>query len=375
MRQTRAEIDLNALTSNYNLLKSLIGDRIKISAVIKGNAYGHGIVQIAKTLEDLKIGSFSIAYTSEGEILRKAGIKTSILLIGPVCKDDFEDVKNYNLKPIIYDFESLANLSDYASKNNLDFTVHLKMDSGMSRLGFRPNEISRLIECLKTNKKIKIEGISSHFLESENKNSEITQAQHLRFMEFAGKLESSLGFKALKHIANSAAAIASDKFHPDMVRCGLALYGYSSLEDPEITQKLKRVLTLKSNISTIKKVSKGDYVGYSRGFIADRDYTIAIIPVGYADGFLRKYSSLGYVLIDGKKCPIIGHICMDMTFCDVSSLSNPKAGDDVILLGKNADNEISAVDYAKSCNTIPYEILTAISERVPRVFLNGDKNH
>jgi len=368
MRQTKVEIDLSALESNYTLLRSHIGEKIKLSGVVKGNAYGHGIVEISKKLENLKTHTLSVAYTSEGMLLRKAGIKTSILLIGPLSNEDFPELQAYNLTPTVYDFESLKGLSSYANKENFTFKVHLKMDSGMSRLGFRLNEISELIDCLKANSNVKIEGISSHFLESENIDSEVTHAQHMRFMEFSSKLEKEFSFQAIKHIANSAAVISSNDFHPDMVRCGLVLYGYSSLNDPEVDKKLKKVLRLKSEVSTIKNVSKGDYVGYSRGFIAKKNLTIAIIPVGYADGYLRKYSKLGYVLIKGSKCPTIGHVCMDMIFCDVSHIEDPKIGDEVILIGKQGSEEISAIDYAKACNTIPYEILTSISERVPRVF-------
>lgn len=367
MRQTRAEIDLGALESNFGMIRERIGSRIKISAVVKGNAYGHGIVPVSRKLEKLGIDTLSVAYPQEGIELRKAGIRTPILLIGPLSGEDFKDVKEHDLTPTVYDFESLKGLSQYSRAENCTFRVHLKMDSGMSRLGFRLAEISDLISILRSNSNVHIEGISSHFLESEHRNSEITQAQHGRFIEFSTILEKEFHFKAIKHIANSAAVIASTNFHPDMVRCGLVLYGYSSLNDPEVDRKLKKVLKLVTSIATIKNVSKGDYVGYSRGFIADRDLTIAIIPVGYADGYLRKYSELGYVLIGGTRCKTIGHVCMDMIFCDISHLKSAKIGDEVVLIGSQGKEEISAADYAKACNTIPYEIITSISERVPRV--------
>lgn len=368
MRQTRAEIDLTALESNYYLLKQLVGENAKISGVVKGNAYGHGIIGVAQKLESLKISSLCVAYPYEGVILRENGIKIPILLVGPISKEDFPDIINYKLTATVYDFPSLDGLANYAKEKNLKISIHIKMDSGMNRLGFKNEETSKVIDAISKSKNLTVEGISSHFFESDNQDQELTKEQFKLFKKFSNEIEKALNITATKHIANSSAIIASKDYHWDMVRPGLFLYGYTTTNNKEINLSLKKVLSLKSQISIIKKISQGDLVGYNRGFRADKDYVIGIIPIGYADGYLKKYSNLGHVLIKGRKCRIIGSICMDMIFCDITDLYDAKIGDQVTLLGSDGELEISAIDYAKSCNTIPYEILTSISVRVPRIY-------
>lgn len=372
MRRTRAEIDLKALGSNLKLLRSFVGDKVKISGVVKGNAYGHGIVSVAKKLVALGIDSLCVAYLQEGAVLRDNGIKTPILLIGPFSSTDIPEIAGLNLTPTIYDTATLEGMASFAKTKSKEIGVHVKVDSGMNRLGFRIEEAQKTIDALKQTGSLKVLGLSSHFFESDNRDQGLTMDQLRKFREFSGMLEKALKVSTTKHIANTAGLSASKDYHMDMVRPGLFLYGYSMFTNDEINGSLKKVLSLKSWVSSVKRIKKGEYVGYGRRFKAESDRTVGIIPIGYADGYLRRNSQLGYVLLNGKKCPTIGSVCMDMTFCDLTDCPSVNIGDEVTLLGKDGI-EIDAFDYADATGTIPYEILTSISERVPRIFLDEDK--
>jgi len=373
MRRTRAEIDLNALESNINLIRDLLGKKIELSAVVKGNAYGHGIVGISKKLEKLDIASLCVAYTDEGIVLREAGIKTPIILIAPFWEKNLKDILAFDLTPTIYDFKSLNELNSYAQKENRSINIHLKIDSGMNRLGFKPENSDKLLESLSKAKAINIIGISSHFCDSDNPNQKLTKEQLKLFSKCASYISKSLKTDSIKHIANSAAVASSENYYLDMVRPGLSLYGYTMSKNKKINGSLKKVLSLKSWISMTKTVKEGEFVGYNKMFLADKEYKIGIIPIGYADGYLKRYKELGYVLIKGRKSKILGSICMDMIFCDLSNISEAKQGDEVTLIGEDGRYEINALDYAKACDTIPYEILTSISDRVPRIFIDRNE--
>ena len=364
--KTYLEIDLNALKHNLSVFKNYLLPSTLILAMVKASSYGSGTEKIAGFLEKQGINYLGVAYADEGVELRKLGIQLPILVMNAE-EDGFEDCIKYNLEPAIYSFEQLDEfIKEVIFAGKTDYPIHLKVDTGMRRLGFEPNEINQIIEVLQAQPEVKIKSIYSHLADADNLTSEtFTLNQIKTFNEFCLSIENQINYSFLKHILNSEGIAQYTTAQYDMVRLGIGMYGYSS--NPVLKEKLQPTIFWKSEISQVKKVNKGESVGYSRTFIAEKDTTIAIVPVGYADGFKRSLSNgKGSVFIKGNSCKVLGRVCMDMIMVDVSTMQ-VKAGDKVEIIGLNQTMEL----FSNQIDSIPYEAMTSISKRVHRVYLEG----
>jgi alanine racemase len=364
--ETVLEINLNALVHNLNYYRKKLAPTTKIMAMVKAFSYGSGSFEIANILQYHRIDYLAVAYADEGVELRKAGIKSPIMVMNP-DEQSFDAIIKHNLEPEIYNFRSLKLLLEATQVNiipdNKPVKVHIKVDTGMHRLGIGGDEIDLLIEKLKEIPSIYVQSVFSHLAASEDPNhDDFTRQQIDSFKVMAEKIQSGTDHHIMKHILNSAGISRFPEAQFDMVRLGISLYGIS--ESTAEQNKLENVSTLRSTISQIKTIKKGCSIGYSRSFVAQQDMKIAVVPVGYADGLNRKLSNgVGNVYIQDKAAPIIGNVCMDMCMVDVTDI-HASEGDDVIIFGKGH----TITDLAKTLDTIPYEVLTNISRRVKRVY-------
>lgn len=360
---TVLEIDLNALLHNYKVFASQLQANVKIMAMVKAFSYGASSVEIAKLLEFNRVGYFGVAYADEGIMLRKAGIKTPIMVLNPEERS-FNAIIRYNLEPEIYSFPLLKAFSKAikSSKLKTPYPIHLNIDTGMKRLGFEETEVSELISQLMANNMLKVQSIYSHLAAADEADKDdFTHYQINSFEKISQQISNKLGYKPLLHILNSSGISRFKEAQFDMVRLGIGMYGFNA----ELQQQLMTVTKLKTKISQIKKLKKGETIGYGRKGVAQQDTTVATIAIGYADGLNRLLSNgVGSVFLHGKKVPIIGNVCMDMTMVDISNIPKATEGDVVEVFGEN----ISATEIATQLNTIPYEVLCNVSERVKRVF-------
>lgn len=358
------EVNLDALTNNLNFYRNKVGSATKIMVMVKAYAYGSGSAEVASLLEYHRVDYLGVAYTDEGVVLRQNGIKLPIMVLNPQ-PETFAKLIEYNLEPEIYSFKIFNQYLEFVRPfANKTLKIHLKLDTGMHRLGFEEQDIEALIELLKQNPQIKIASIFSHLVGAdESEHNGFSKSQIEKFERMSKQIIDALdGIKPLRHICNSAGIIRFPDAKFDMVRLGIGLYGVEVTGTEQ--QALQTVGTLKTIISQIKHLKKGETIGYSRKGILEKDSRIATIAIGYADGFDRGFSKgVGKVLINGTACPVVGNVCMDMTMIDVSN-ATCEEGDEVIIFNK----DLSISDLSKSIGTIPYEILTGVSERVKRVF-------
>lgn len=363
-KETLLEINLSALAHNFFYLKSKVEENVKVMAVVKAYAYGSDSVEVARELEALGVDYFAVAYTSEGVALRDAGITKPIMVLHPLT-NAFEKLIERCLEPSLYSLKTLESFASIAHKLNLDnYPVHLKYNSGLNRLGFNDQDLVEMVALLKASKAIKIKSLLSHLAASEDASErKFTLKQIQRFTNFSETFANTLGYMPKRHQSNTSGILNYPESHFDMVRTGIGLYGYgnSTKED----KNLKPIASLKSVISQIHHIEKGESVGYNRGFISKERMVSATIPIGHADGIGRQYGKgKGHFMVNHRKAPILGNVCMDMTMIDVTGITC-KEGDEVIIFGTSQD----ASEFAKGASTISYEIITAVSQRVKRVFV------
>ncbi len=366
--QTGVKINLDNLINNYKVIKNKVGDK-KVIPVIKADAYGHGAEICAKVLMDEGADLFAVSSVYEAMCLRDYGIDADILILGYVPDRKINKILQYNIIPAIYNLDFAKKLNEEASKKGIKARVHIKINTGMNRLGFKKEEIDSAFSVLKELKNLKFEGIFSHFATSDEVDKTYSKMQYEIF-EYAINKAEEYGFNIkIKHIANSAAITDLDEYYLDGVRAGIVLYGiYPSEIKPEVNP-YKPVMSFHTSISNIFTVEKGETIGYGRTYTADEKSRIAVMCVGYADGYNRKLSNKGKVLVDGKyECSVVGNVCMDMTMLKIPMDANIKIGDSVEIFGEN----ISVVTLSDLCETIPYELLCCINKRVKREYiLNG----
>jgi alanine racemase len=358
---TRVEINLNALTHNLNYFRSLLKSGTKTMVMVKALSYGSGRHEIAGILEFNRVDYLGVAIADEGVSLRNAGINLPVMVMNPEA-ESFDTIIQHKLEPEIYSFGILELFRKAVARNQeIDYPIHIKLDTGMHRLGFLPSETGQLCNELSSLKNIRVKSVFSHLAGSDEKQfDEFTLSQVNLFRMASDKIIQSLGYPVIRHILNTSGIERFPEAQFDMVRLGIGLYGISSSNH----NKLKNVSTLKSTILQIKNVEPGETVGYSRKGKPVKSTMIAIVPVGYADGLNRRLgNSNGSILVRGKAVPIIGNICMDMTMIDVTD-TGAQEGDEVVIFGEG--NSIS--DMANKLATIPYEVLTGVSERVKRVY-------
>ena len=361
--ETVLEINLNAISHNLSYYKTKLKSTTKLMVMVKAFGYGNGGFEIAKLLEHLKVDYLGVAFADEGISLKLAGIKTNIMVLNPE-NTSFPSIIQYELEPEIYCMKGLNSFLKIAQQKELQhYPIHLKIDTGMHRLGFQEHDLPALIETLKNTPSIKVKSILSHLATSDDlENQDFAKQQLVLFENLSNKIMEELEITPIRHILNTSGISNFSESQYDMVRLGIGLYGISN--DEKEQKYLENVSTLKSVISQIKTISQGESVGYSRRFIAERTTKIATIPIGYADGISRSWGNqVGYIMIKNKKAPIVGSICMDMLMVDCTAI-DCNEGDSVIIFGGN----LTVKEMAEKTNTIPYEILTSISQRVKRIF-------
>ncbi len=362
VHETTLDVNLGAIVENLNFYRSFMKPETKITCMVKASAYGAGSVEIAKTLQDRGVDYLAVAVADEGADLRRAGITTGIIVMNPEMTA-FDTLFQYDLEPEVYNFKLLKALIHAAEKQGIqDFPIHVKLDTGMHRLGFNPlTDVPQVIEILKQQNAVIPRSVFSHFVGSDSPDfDEFSAHQYDLFLQGSSQLQAAFSHKILRHICNSAGIERFPERHLDMVRLGLGLYGI----DPIDNRRLSNVTSLRTTILQIRNVPKGDSIGYSRRSYVDRNSRIAAIPIGYADGLNRHLGNRnGYCLVNGQKAPYIGNICMDVCMIDVTDIACEE-GDVVEIFGDN----LPVTVLSDKLDTIPYEILTSVSNRVKRVY-------
>jgi Alr-MurF fusion protein len=362
VHQTVLEINLTALSHNLHQYRQLLQPGVKLMVMVKAFGYGSGDAEVAKVLQYNKVDYIGVAYADEGVALRKAGIHLPVMVMNPE-PGTFETIEQYNLEPEIYSFSILEAFEQYCANQGINqYPVHIKLDTGMHRLGFEMHEVEKLADRLHHQNTLVVKTAYTHLAASEDpKHDEFTQQQSDQFANACLLLESKLGYSVIKHAANTSAIRRHPNKHFDMVRLGIGMYGIDAN-----MEGLQVVNTLKTTVAQVKNVAAGETVGYGRKGAVIKDSVIATVRIGYADGYRRHLSNgLGYMHIKNQNAPVIGNVCMDMTMIDISDIPGIKAGDDIEVFGSH----IPIQQIAIQCNTISYEILTGISQRVKRVYL------
>jgi alanine racemase len=370
-RPTWAEIDLDALAHNLRVVRDEVGPDVRIMAAVKANAYGHGAIECARRLEKEGVDWFGVALPEEGTELRDAGITKPILCLGGFWKGQEGLCLQKDITPVAYRLDMIELLDRAARSAGVVADIHVKVDTGMGRLGVRADEVAEFCDRLKRFANIRVEGLMTHLASADDQSREdFTRSQFDKFNQSVETFREHGWQPTHIHSANSAAAFTFPA-QGNMVRPGGSLYGFRRDVFPSNIQSpaLRPVMSLHSRIMLLKRVPQGERLGYGGTFETKRDSLIATIPIGYNDGYSRALSNRGRVIIRGMLMPVVGRVSMDLTLVDVTDIANVAADDQVTLLGKDADVSITAEDIAETAGTISYEITCGISERVPRIYL------
>jgi alanine racemase len=373
--RTWAEVSLSALGKNFNTVQRHVGTGVTICAVVKADAYGHGAVECARALQSEGATWLGVTDASEGLALRGAGVEVRILLMTGIWKGEEDGIVAQNLTPTVWEPWHIETLERAARQRQSILPVHLKLDTGMNRLGAPQEAWPDLCEKLSHCKHLVLEGVSTHFASAEVLDAEDAVRQMQRFEEGLAVVQNHGLRPALVHMGNSAAMSARPEAWKTMVRPGIALYGYSlaitrggePVGVPELP--LRPVLSWKTRVLTVKDVAAGKAVGYMGTFVTKTHSRIAVLPVGYADGYPRLLSNRARVIVRGNYAPVVGRVSMDLTIVDVSHIPGVAVADEVVLIGKHSGRSVDAVELARLCESVPYEILCGLSQRVPRVYL------
>jgi alanine racemase len=370
LRPTIAEIDLDSLAYNYHQIRSRVPPEVKMLAVVKDNGYGHGAVVIARELERLGVDLMGIAIADEGVELREGGIERPILILSGIHEGEIDTVIEYDLIPMIFDGEIGRSLSERARRRNRQVKVHLKFDTGMGRLGLPVNGAGKFIDEMKELPHLVIDGVASHLSMADD---DYTRGQLRAFGEVA-ELFRAGGIKPTYwHISSSAPIIDFSDSWFNLIRPGIMIYG--SYPGGEYVDRitLRPVMRLRTAIGFLKRVAAGTRISYGGTYITRRESTIATLPIGYGDGYSRRLSNKGEVLLRAKRVPVVGRVCMDLTMVDVTDVGGVSLGDEVVLMGRQGGDEITAEEIAKKIGTISYEVLCMVGKRVPRVYVRSGK--
>jgi len=362
-RGLKSEIDLSALQHNLEVILRISGRRTVIG-VVKADAYGHGAVQISRKLISKGVSQLAVAYTGEGIALREAGIDSKIIVL--FDRSEISDYLAYDLTPVICTTETAAVLSAEAKKSGKKVSVHLKIDTGMGRMGFLPEAAVDAATVISGLEGVSIEGLLSHFSEADSADHSFSTLQLETFFNTRKAIEDRTGLKLIAHMASSAAILSMKGSLLDAVRPGLALYGCSPVQG---SHDLKAVMKVTARILCVRKVPSGTPVSYGRSYVTGRDSKIAVLPLGYADGYSRNFSNNAEVLVRGVRASVVGRVCMDLTMVDVTHIEDASEGDEVVLLGRQGDNVITAAELAARIGTVPYEILTSLGSRAIKEYV------
>ncbi len=373
-RPTWTEINLKNLAFNFQSVKKFIGNTVEYMAVVKADAYGHGAVRCAKKLEAENIDWLAVVLPEEGLELRKSGIKTPILCLGSFWNGQESLLLENNITPVIYQKEAADSFNRVAAEKCVKAKIHVKVDTGMGRIGVRFDEVSEFVKVLNSLKNLTVEGLMTHFAVADNlSENEFTDIQIKRFDDAVKIFEENGFYPKYKDLANSPGAIAHENSRGNMVRLGGVLYGLGGDVLPKeiVKPDLKPVMSLHTRIAHIKNVPKGETLGYSRTFLTERDSLIATVPIGYQDGYRRSLSNHGRVIINGLFTPVVGRISMDWTIIDVTEIPDVKINDEVILIGEQNGLTITAEELAGQTGTISYEITCGVNRRVMRKYVGS----
>lgn len=372
-RYTRAEIDLDKLSYNVNKMKDKLSPHTKLMAVIKADAYGHGAVEIGKHLDHLKVDYLAVAVLDEAMELRKADVTSPILLLSPIEPDTIPIAIQHNIAITVYSEDIASAVFYHAEKLKKPVTVHLKIDSGMGRIGAR-NEKDALMLCQSLRSEfINLEGIYTHFAEAENlEDPSYTKQQFDHFMAIVDYLKNQDIHFDITHCCNTAAALTYPEYHLDMIRTGISLFGYHPDQTMIDTIDLKPILKIVTHAALIKQVEAGESIGYGRSFITSKPSKIATILLGYADGIPRELSNRWYLSINSQQAPIAGRICMDQLMVDVTAIDGFSKEDELVYIGDPSNGYPSIYEIADLTDSFHYEILCGIGKRIPRVYIKND---
>ncbi|MBS5083315.1 MAG: alanine racemase [Clostridiales bacterium] len=368
-----AVISLDAVEENFRNMRANTNPKAKMIAVVKADGYGHGAVPVAKLVEDYDyIWGFAVATAEEAQILRKNEIQKPILILGYTFEEHFEMLVRLNIRPVVFKWDTAKALSEEAGRQGKTVTVHLGLDTGMSRIGFTDTKesIEVILEIAKL-PNLKIEGLFTHFARSDEADKTSAWGQLARYQDFLEKL-SAAGIRIpLKHCSNSAGIIDLPEANMDAVRPGISIYGiYPSSEVKKEKVPLKPVMQLKSHIVYIKELEAGIPVSYGGTFVTEKKTKVATIPVGYGDGYPRSLSGKGWVLIHGKKAPILGRVCMDQFMVDISDIDEARELDEVTLFGESEGAILQVEELSSICGRFPYEFVCDIGKRIPRIYVH-----
>jgi alanine racemase len=365
-RPTVAEIDLKALTYNLKGIRKHIGKAVGVMGVVKANAYGHGIVEVAKFLEQQKISYLGVANAEEGVVLREAGANVPVHVFTLPSRSQASLFASHDLEPTVCTQADAALINSQAQKAGKTIRVHVKIDTGMNRIGVEPSALKKLLSSLSKLRRLEIKGVYTHFAMADVRDKSFCRQQLSEFHRALDILQQERVSPEFIHCAGSAGILDLPESWFSMVRPGIMLYGYYPSHETTESVPLKPVLSLKSRVSLVKWIQPGESVSYGRKYIAKQKTRIATLPLGYADGYMRSLTGRSSVLIGNRRFPTAGTICMDQLMVDVGS-EDIRVGDEAVLIGRQLRERISAWDLATTLGTIPYEICTNISSRVPRI--------
>ncbi len=362
LRPTRAEIDLDAIAHNFHVVRKWI-EPSEVLAVVKADGYGHGVVPVALRLQDEGVRGFGVALAEEGIELRDAGVTSDIVVLNGVYGSAHADVLRAALTPVVYDVDQVRAFVDAGVKSS--FGVHLKVDTGMSRLGVRLDRLDAFLSALAEYPSVRVDGVMTH-LASADHDDAFTDEQLDVFDAALEKIRAAGHTPRVLHAANSAGALRVPRARHDFVRAGIALFGLPGA--PNVDAPLKQAMRLRSEVIALRTIGEGEAVGYDRTFRAARQTRVATVPLGYGDGLMRSNSNRGVALVRGRRCPLIGNVSMDLTTFDVTDVPDVEVGDEVVLLGEQGEERICATEVAEAAGTLPYEVWCAVSRRVPRFY-------
>jgi alanine racemase len=363
-RGPAAVIDLSALAHNLEIIRKIVSKR-HVIAVVKADAYGHGSIEISRRLMALGVTRLAVAFTGEARLLRQSGIDAEIIVL--FDRTAVDDYFTYSLTPVIQDKRTAHEFSRQAGKRGTRIRVHVKVDTGMGRVGFNPENAAAEIAEIAALEGIELEGLMSHFSEADLGDRTYALRQLGIFNAIRDKVAGKLGRHVMCHIANSAAVLSLTEAIQDAVRPGLLLYGCSPFQEGH---GLRPLMTVKTGVLAVRNLRPGSPVSYGRTFTTKKESKIAVVPVGYADGYNRLFSNNAEMLVKGRRAPVAGRVCMDLTMLDVTDIEGVKEGDEVVILGSQGSETISAADLSGSIGTIPYEILTSLGSRARREYVN-----
>lgn len=378
LRRTWVEVDLDRIRNNYDRVREKVGNDCKVLCVVKANGYGHGAVQIARVLEKAGCDWLAVSNIEEAEQLRAAGIELPVLILGSTPPECVRTLAEFNITQAVYSRECAVQLSAAAQAAGVTVSAHIKLDTGMRRIGFDATDVQEVAFAAQVCRMagLKVSGVFTHFASADgdgDADGNFVQLQYTRFIDAVEAIEKTGVHFSIRHCCNSAATVTHPEYKLDMVREGIVLYGLAPSEQVKIDGYLP-AMSMKARISMVKRVAAGESISYGRTYTAERDMTVATVPVGYADGYIRAFSK-GEVLVQGRRAKIVGRICMDQMMIDVTGME-VKTGDTVTLFGTDGEGTLPVDELAALADTINYETVCLIGRRVPRVYIqNGAEVH